>query len=207
MVATKSRNSQQESAARHGSNQPVGMGREIQNQGCSADTSGRRVVEIELEICHCGEIKQRKSGTYTENAVDYCNNCRKPADVKAAMAASGYTVDSVTDHLMPVKSSRVTTLHELPGHRITEVQGVVSMLGSASGWTASSKGNNALNEALIGLRQAAAQLGGNAIVGLTSSTFGARGGVTSVVGGDAVGVLLVGTAVTVEVQNVTITRS
>lgn len=38
----------------------------------------------------------------------------------------------------------------------------------------------------------------DAVVGLTSSAFGAAGGITSGFGGDAVGVLLIGTAVLVE---------
>ena len=48
------------------------------------------------------------------------------------------------------------------------------------------------------LRRSAARLGANAILGLRSSAFGAAGGITSAFGGDAVGVLLMGTAVTVE---------
>ena len=48
------------------------------------------------------------------------------------------------------------------------------------------------------LGRSAAAAGGNAIVGLRHSTFGAGGGITNALGGDAVGVMLIGTAVTVE---------
>jgi uncharacterized protein YbjQ (UPF0145 family) len=92
---------------------------------------------------------------------------------------------------------RVTTTEQLPGHQITQVIGVVTQLESASGWTAASKGNSALDRAMSGLSETAASMGANAIVGLHASTFGAHGGITSGLGGDAVGVLLVGTAVVV----------
>jgi uncharacterized protein YbjQ (UPF0145 family) len=90
---------------------------------------------------------------------------------------------------------RVTTLHELPGYRIATVVGVVTELSATSGFTATSKGNVALDQAMANLRRTASERGANAVVGLSASTFGARGGVTGALGGDAVGVLLVGTAV------------
>ena len=46
--------------------------------------------------------------------------------------------------------------------------------------------------------------GANAVVGLTGNTFGAGGGITSAIGGDAVGVLLMGTAVQIEEKQPTI---
>jgi uncharacterized protein YbjQ (UPF0145 family) len=89
-------------------------------------------------------------------------------------------------------------LHVLPGYRILDVLGVVSELSATSGWTATSKGGTALQNAMEQLRRTAGSMGANAIVGLTGSTFGAGGGITSVFGGDAVGVLLIGTAAIVE---------
>jgi len=68
-------------------------------------------------------------------------------------------------------------------------------LTSASGWTAKSKGNTALEGALGNLVDSAVELGANAIIGVQAATFGAGGGITNVVGGDAVGVLITGTAV------------
>ncbi|MFN8173308.1 MAG: hypothetical protein U0R65_15785 [Candidatus Nanopelagicales bacterium] len=110
------------------------------------------------------------------------------ADAAAWVRENG--VDSVQ-----VDLRRVVTTDTLPGHRIVEVMGVVSELTSASGWTASTKGNIALTSALSGLLEAAMDMGANAIVGLHVATFGAHGGITSGFGGDAVGVLLMGTAV------------
>ena len=105
-----------------------------------------------------------------------------------------FGVDS-TKSSMP--SGNVVTLDHLPGHRIVEVYGVVTEIESASGWTASSKGNAALDRALQDLVATAEALGANAIVGFSAATFGAHGGITSGMGGDAVGVLLSGTAVLV----------
>jgi uncharacterized protein YbjQ (UPF0145 family) len=48
------------------------------------------------------------------------------------------------------------------------------------------------------LQQAAGDMGATAVLSLTTSSFGAGGGITSVFGGDAVGVLLVGSAVVVQ---------
>ena len=76
--------------------------------------------------------------------------------------------------------------------------GVANALDSASGFTAGSKGNTALSGALAMLYERAAELGGNAVLGLVTSTFGADGGITNALGGDAVRVLLLGTAVVVE---------
>jgi hypothetical protein len=89
----------------------------------------------------------------------------------------------------------------VPGHRTAHTHGVVSQLSATSGWTATNKGSGALQKALLELRRTAGRMGANAVVGLTSSGFGAGGGITSVFGGDAVGVLLIGTAVTVEPEN------
>ena len=71
-------------------------------------------------------------------------------------------------------------------------------MGSLSGWTASTKGRGALERAFPDLVTAAERLGANAVIGVQASTFGAAGGITSAFGGDAVGVLVLGTAVTIE---------
>jgi uncharacterized protein YbjQ (UPF0145 family) len=94
----------------------------------------------------------------------------------------------------------MTTLAVVPGHRVTRSHGVVTELAATSGFTATAKGNVALDTAMENLRRSAARLNANAIVGLHSSAFGAAGGITSAFGGDAVGVLLMGTAVTVEAE-------
>lgn len=97
-----------------------------------------------------------------------------------------------------VPASMVSSLPDIPGYRIVSNLGLVSALSSNSGWTARTKGNIALGSAYDELRANGAILGANAIVGVTASTFGAGGGITNVVGGDAVGVLLIGTAVVIE---------
>jgi uncharacterized protein YbjQ (UPF0145 family) len=97
-----------------------------------------------------------------------------------------------------IPPSRVTTISEFPGHRVVRVHGVVTEISSSSTWTAKAKGQAALEEATATLRAQAERLGANAVIGFGASMFGAGGGVTSIVGGDAVGVLLVGTAVTIE---------
>lgn len=105
-----------------------------------------------------------------------------------------YGVDSAGESIPP---DRIVTIDHLPGYQVVKVMGLVTELTSASGWTAKSKGNTALEGALRGLVASAVDLGGNAIVGFAASTFGAHGGLTAGFGGDAVGVLLTGTAVTV----------
>ncbi len=97
-----------------------------------------------------------------------------------------------------IPTAMVTTLPTLPGYQVTKVHGIVSELTSASGWTAASKGNTALNRAIDDVRASASALSANAVVGLAATAFGAHGGITNIVGGDAVGVLLLGTAVSVE---------
>jgi hypothetical protein len=96
-----------------------------------------------------------------------------------------------------VSEQMVTTLLTVPGYVVTHNRGIVTELAAAAGWTATSKGNEALSDAMTALRRTAGALKANAIVGVSASTFGARGGITNALGGDAVGVLLVGTAVSV----------
>jgi uncharacterized protein YbjQ (UPF0145 family) len=97
-----------------------------------------------------------------------------------------------------IHPDKVTTLQNLPGYKTIRALGVVSELSAASGFTAGSKGATALERAMSTLRVRAEDMGANAIVALSASAFGAGGGITSALGGDAVGVLLVGSAVTVE---------
>lgn len=92
----------------------------------------------------------------------------------------------------------MTTLADLTGYAVIRTHGVVTELAATSGFTATSKGRLALGDGLAGLGRAAGLMGANAVVGLQASAFGAAGGITSAFGGDAVGVLLMGTAVTVE---------
>lgn len=115
-------------------------------------------------------------------------------DVTAVLGGGGDDADR--GDRTRVGPARLVTLPQLPGHRIDAVHGLVSGVGSLSGWTAASKGRGALERAFPELLAAAERLGANAVVGVQATTFAAGGGITNVVGGDAVGVLLVGTAVT-----------
>lgn len=97
-----------------------------------------------------------------------------------------------------VSLNKVTTLPDVPGFRTVESYGIVSVLAAASGFTAGTKGNDALARAQGQLLGQATQMGANAVVGVVGSSFGAGGGITSAFGGDAVGIMLMGTAVRVE---------
>jgi uncharacterized protein YbjQ (UPF0145 family) len=129
---------------------------------------------------------QQKWVTPTPEGLAYAAERSRPAAVSA-------------QHERAELYLRVTTLQALPGHRTTRVLGVVTALAAASGTTAGAKGNDALNKGIGELLTQAQARGANAVLGLTSSTFGAGGGITSAFGGDAVGVLLLGTAAVVEV--------
>jgi uncharacterized protein YbjQ (UPF0145 family) len=100
-----------------------------------------------------------------------------------------------------IDRARVTTLASLPGLRIVRVLGLVNQLAATSGFTATMKGQGALTVATEGFIAAAEEMGANAIVGVSATPFGAGGGITSAFGGDAVGVLLLGTAVLVESES------
>jgi uncharacterized protein YbjQ (UPF0145 family) len=141
-------------------------------------------------ICNCGLVKQVKVGTTDHDGIDVCNACGLPIKLTIAATASAVSIKVRLDH--------VTTLQTLPGYTITRVLGVVTELSATSGLTATQKGTAALEAGMASLCVAAGAMGANAILGLTSSTFGAAGGITSTFGGDAVGVLLVGTAAVVE---------
>jgi uncharacterized protein YbjQ (UPF0145 family) len=147
------------------------------------------------ELCTCGFLKQMKAGQGTKGGRVVCMACELPLFEESESTAAAR--QAVTD-------MSVVTLQSLPGHRIVKVLGPVSMLSGSSGLTATVKGQAAVGTAMQQLVVAAAGMGANAVVGLTASTFGAGGGITSAFGGDAVGVLLLGTAVIVEPDDGTI---
>lgn len=132
---------------------------------------------------------------YNRAKLGSCPACRARASADSGPPTPGYSSG--------VSSSMVTTLPAVPGYTITRALGPVSVLSGSSGFTATSKGNTALNAAMKSLRESASAMRANAIVGLNASAFGASGGITSAFGGDAVGVLLVGTAVVVEAEQAT----
>ena len=120
----------------------------------------------------------------------------RPAALKEIQAVLAGAAAEEVESVLELSRSRVVTLSELPGHRITKVHGVVSGVGALSGWTAALKGRGAVDRAFPELLASAQKLGANAVIGLQGSPFAAGGGITDVLGGDAVGVLLIGTAVT-----------
>ncbi len=128
--------------------------------------------------------------------VTACPACRSDR----GLSASPSDDDRFASAPSMVDPRMVTTLQSLPGHRTVSVLGVVSELSATSGWTASSKGGTALENAMWRLRRTAASMGADAILGVVASSFGAGGGITNMLGGDAVGVLLLGTAVTAELD-------
>ncbi|NRQ51562.1 hypothetical protein [Aeromicrobium stalagmiti] len=92
----------------------------------------------------------------------------------------------------------ITTLPTLPGYRIVRTVGIVTDAGTGSGATAKTKAARAYREAMDTLAVSGVSVGGNAIVGLTISSFGSSIGGTAM--GDAVGILLMGAAVVIEVE-------
>lgn len=101
----------------------------------------------------------------------------------------------------PVPRLLMVSTDSLPGYTITKVLGLVSSVDSDAVWTASSKGQNALDASLAALVVQARSLNADAIIGLHMAAYGARGGVTSMVGGDAVGVIVWGTAVQASIES------
>lgn len=141
-------------------------------------------------LCTCGETKRKQAGVFQKDGRSTCNNCHLPIEWARAP-------DRTPIH-RPVPVSMVTTLSGLPGYKVVEHLGVVTELTATSGFTATMKGSVALDRAMTNLRESAGQMKATAILGLQSMPFAAGGGITSAFGGDAVGVLLLGTAVVVE---------
>ena len=127
---------------------------------------------------------------------EVCGNCRQevmpfePEDVRPPAVSF-----SIGDDVTRARDVLLVTTDSVAGFEIVEVLGLVSHLAGASGFTAGMKGREAKESALDSLRQQAFHNGATAIVGVRFSAFGAGGGITNVLGGDAVGVLVSGTAV------------
>ena len=102
----------------------------------------------------------------------------------------------MNEKLTAVPREFVSTLDSIPGYEITSHLGAIGTVSSTFGKGATNKGFESLQTSLHSLRTAAWERGANAIVGLHASPYGAKAyGPAS---GDAVGVLLLGTAVTIE---------
>ncbi len=91
----------------------------------------------------------------------------------------------------------MATLPELPGYVVTEIHGVVTAVSTQNVKGSKGKAVDSLETAMYEIRAAAWDKGGNAVLGLKTSTFAASIGGAM---GDAVGVVVVGTAVVLEVD-------
>jgi len=138
-----------------------------------------------MDLCDCGS---RQLPTRGEGGNYYCKACSRPITPGGQPGPSG--PPPLIDH--------VTTLDWVPDYRVVKTLGLVSAIGANSGWTAKTKGDIADDRAQDVLMQAAARLGADAVLGVRASAFGAGGGITGAFGGDAVGILYVGTAAVVE---------
>lgn len=145
-----------------------------------------------MDLCTCGLVSQVKSGTYEEDGREYCKKCLKPLEREGVVARAPQS--------RPVSQAMVASTDHLPGYRVEQLLGVVTSVGSNSGFSAKAKGGNALSDSLASLCEQAGGLGANAIIGLGMSAFGAGGGITNALGGDAVGIAIWGTAVRVSAE-------
>lgn len=141
------------------------------------------------DVVHRIDWDSRRDGRYFRETLTYWAT-RTPAEWELELATPRSA--------QMIKPESVTTLQAIPGSTTRRSLGIVTALSSNASWTATHKGSTALELAITELRTAAYNLGANAVVGLQVASFGAAGGITSVVGGDAVGILLMGTAVQVD---------
>jgi uncharacterized protein YbjQ (UPF0145 family) len=140
------------------------------------------------EYCRCDPMSRLGSKDQVVDGARFCGKCTKQL---AWLPKTHVEPENETELVL-------TTIDSVPGYRITEVIGLVTQLAGSSGLTAGVKGRDAKSGALRALNKSALSMGANAVVGIQFSAFGAGGGLTNVFGGDAVGVLVSGTAVTIE---------
>lgn len=149
------------------------------------------------DVCQQGSTWRARFGTYLLDGVEFCCSCGGKVSQEADEQHENAEAERLSAQGM-IQREMITTLSELPGYRIVKHHGIVSVVSSASGWTAAAKGQSAASQSWREIAMSAVALGGNAVVGIQLSAFGARGGITNVVGGDAVGVVVAGSVVTVE---------
>jgi uncharacterized protein YbjQ (UPF0145 family) len=125
-------------------------------------------------------------GEFFQDGVKHCGKCKQKIAWKSKVDIQA---EEDNDDLILV------TVDQIPGYEITEIVGLVSQLVGSSGLTAGVKGREAKSGALRALRESARKMDADAVIGINFSAFGAAGGLTNMFGGDAVGVLVSGTAV------------
>lgn len=94
----------------------------------------------------------------------------------------------------------VTTLSTREGYSIAEFKGIVTSVGTFAGKNIQTRGERAMDSAMLEIRRAAHHRGANAILGLQIASFAESDGIGSGLLGDRVGVCLTGTAVVVEAK-------
>lgn len=154
----------------------------IKCRGCNRE-------QLPAEYCRCDPMYRLGSKDSILNGARFCGKC----NLKLAWLPKQVEPEPEDDPDLVL-----TTIDYVPGYRITAVLGLVSQLAGSSGLTAGVKGREAKSGALRALSQSANNLNANAVIGISFSAFGAGGGLTNVFGGDAVGVLVSGTAVRIE---------
>lgn len=147
-----------------------------------------KLQKLPEDYCHCDPMKRLGAKDKVENGENFCGRC----NLKLAW------LPKILENPDEDFDLLLTTIDHVPGYRITEVLGLVSQLVGSSGLTAGVKGREAKSGALNALSKSANKLDANAVIGIQFSAFGAGGGLTNVFGGDAVGVLVSGTAVRIE---------
>lgn len=171
-----------------------------------------------MDTCKCKSLANTRDKASFYGDLLICDICAQPRESKSSSESSddsrvwelegedweprvvvdGERYESPSQKVVLIEPHMISGRAEIAGYSIKENLGIATELTSASGWTASAKGNSALNRAFYGFVRNSSRMGGNAIVSVSISTFGAAGGITSMVGGDAVGVLITGTVVIVE---------
>lgn len=152
----------------------------------------------ESSICTCGLTKQK---LVMMGGVETCIRCYKPAEFAMEKFAAAQAEADEWRSTVSLKDieSNVTTLHFLPGHKITASHGVVYASMSHTAWKANTQKKRlttAFDGALDLLLEQAHARRANAIVGLQFAANSSEGG-SAVFGGSSDAIIVMGSAVTV----------
>ena len=151
-----------------------------------------------IQICTCGLLKQQLANV---GGVQTCTRCNKPAEISLARVDEARAAAEEFRSTVSLEDieSNVTTLHFLPGHKITASHGVVYASMSHTKWKANTQKarlTTAFDGALGLLLEQAHSRRANAIVGLQFAANSSEGG-TAVFGGSSDAIVVMGSAVTV----------
>jgi uncharacterized protein YbjQ (UPF0145 family) len=131
---------------------------------------------------NCGETYQARPSWGERPPPPYCPQCL----TKARVSAEATSPDRIL----------LTTMEAVEGQRVTMVFGLVAGIGHP--WapvmgSTESRSSEALSDAQVDMRQRAKAMGANAVLGIKLAAYSGSGRVSQ-----AVGVQLLGTAVTLE---------